>query len=587
MPEQQDDQFVQRRLMFASLLSAAAFLAYFYYTSQVAPPAPPPEPQPTEASAQTPADEPTPAEATASPAEDAGEAETPPGEAEETDAPSSIQAAAEREITVETDVFEVVFSNRGGVVRHWRLKDYEDANRERLDLVHQGGAIQHGFPFSLRRATGESVEGLDQALYAVNEGPDRRTGATEVSFEYADQNRRVRKTFRFLADSYNVAVETELVENGAAQPHLIAWPGGFGDTAQQQDWLYSQTFYREPGEDGGIEYNDADDAEDETLIQQGPYPFFGLSDLFFTIVAQPPDGRQAQLQTSAVEIRPTPDQDPELFAAAAFGAVGAGRNEIEFFIGPKDVDLLQTIDPRLRNIVDFGFFSFIAEPLFLMLRWTYSNLVANWGWAIVVLTCFINLALFPLKWSSSKSMKRMQALQPLIKEINAKYESLPMRDPKRQKQTEETMELYKKYNVNPVGGCFPMLLQLPFFYGFYRVLTVSIEMRHAEWLWVDDLSQPESLAVRILPLTMMGTQFLMQAMTPTPSVDPAQARMMKFMPLMMGFIFYQFQAGLVLYWLTGNVVGIGQQALLNKFMSVDLDIPEPQGKKRPAKKKKR
>jgi YidC/Oxa1 family membrane protein insertase len=174
-----------------------------------------------------------------------------------------------------------------------------------------------------------------------------------------------------------------------------------------------------------------------------------------------------------------------------------------------------------------------------------------------------------------KSMKKMQKLQPLIKHINDKYKSLPMRDPKRQEQNKEVMDLYSKYGVNPLGGCLPMLLQIPFFFAFYSVLTASLEMRHASWLWVRDLSSPEHLVIRILPLAMIATQFWFQKMTPTTSVDPAQQRMMQFMPLVFGFFFYGTPSGLVLYWLTSNLVGIAQQWFINRLPEPALELETP------------
>jgi YidC/Oxa1 family membrane protein insertase len=239
------------------------------------------------------------------------------------------------------------------------------------------------------------------------------------------------------------------------------------------------------------------------------------------------------------------------------------------------MDLLESVRPDLQHIVDFGFFSFLARPLFWLLRWTHEHIVPNWGWAIIVVTVFINVALFPLKWKSTKSMKKMQALQPVIKQINEKYKGLSIRDPKKAQQNEEVMAVYKKYGVNPMGGCLPMVLQLPFFIAFYSMLTSAIELRHASWLWVADLSAPEQIAVRVLPLAMILTQFWQQAMTPQPTVDPAQAKMMKFMPLLMGFFFYGFSSGLVLFWLTGNVVGVAQQAILNRLSSEPLEIEQP------------
>ncbi|HEX6894326.1 MAG TPA: membrane protein insertase YidC, partial [Bryobacteraceae bacterium] len=150
--------------------------------------------------------------------------------------------------------------------------------------------------------------------------------------------------------------------------------------------------------------------------------------------------------------------------------------------------------------------------------------------------------------------------------INAKYKGLSLRDPKKAQQNQEVMDLYKKEGVNPMGGCLPMLIQLPLIYAFYKVLAVAIELRGAHWLWVTDLSQPEQLAIRVLPIVMIITQFVSQKMTPTPGVDPAQARMMMFMPLMFGFLFYNMAAGVVLYWLTSNLVGILTQWMINKTM---------------------
>jgi len=174
-----------------------------------------------------------------------------------------------------------------------------------------------------------------------------------------------------------------------------------------------------------------------------------------------------------------------------------------------------------------------------------------------------------------KSMKKMQKLQPLIKNINDKYKGMGMRDPKRQNQNQEVMALYSKYGVNPLGGCLPMVLQLPFFFAFYTVLTVNIEMRHAGWLWVKDLSSPEDLLLgffRLLPILMIATQFWYQKMTPATTADPAQQKMMQYMPLVMGFFFYGLQSGLVLYWLTGNLVGIGQQWFINRLPEPDMDL---------------
>jgi YidC/Oxa1 family membrane protein insertase len=207
------------------------------------------------------------------------------------------------------------------------------------------------------------------------------------------------------------------------------------------------------------------------------------------------------------------------------------------------------------------------------LKWIHNKWIGNYGWSIIVVTIAINFLLLPLKISSLKSMKKMQLLQPQIKAISEKYKGISLRDPRRSQQNEEMMALYKKHGVNPMGGCMPMLLQIPFFIAFYKVLTVAIELRGAGWLWVTDLSQPEHLPIRILPIAMVISQFIMQKMTPSTSMDPNQQRVMMLMPLMMGFFFYGVSSGLVLYWLTSNVVGVAQQWFFNKTGQAMLSVP--------------
>jgi YidC/Oxa1 family membrane protein insertase len=173
----------------------------------------------------------------------------------------------------------------------------------------------------------------------------------------------------------------------------------------------------------------------------------------------------------------------------------------------------------------------------------------------------------------------MQKLQPQLKAINEKYKNVKINDPKKAEQNQEVMDLYKKEGVNPVGGCLPLVLQLPFFYAFYKVLNISIDLRHAPWLWVSDLSEPETFFIRVLPIVMIVTQFLTQKLTPQAGVDPNQQKMFMFMPLMLGFFFYNLSSGLVLYYLTGNLVGIVFQLIVNRFMPAP--IPPPPAPKAP------
>ena len=571
MPDRlNDDQFIQRRMLLAAVLSAVVMGAYMFLVPR---PEAPPVPETAPASAAPAAD---------TESERAGAPPTPAPSFAPPPEGGAIEAGSERTVTVETETFSVEFTNRGAGVRSWKLKEYKDARGEPLDLVHRQGAARHGNPFRLVLPGGDSILGADEALFSVNSGPPVRRAPETVVFEFAKDGLRIRKSFAFEAEGYLVRVETEVAEGGRPQRHLIAWGGGFGDTAQAGNSAFSQVFYHDAGE---IERVAASDAEDEKVARSGYYLFAGLEDLFFAAAAIPEVGADLSIEAGAVEIEPANGEagDLQTYAAAAFG--GAPSNRLRFYVGPKSRDALSSVDGlgrALPGIVDFGFFAFIAEPLFLMLRWVYGSVVANWGWSIVVVTIIINTVLFPLKYKSTKSMRKMQQLQPLVKQINSRYKGVSMRDPRKAKQNEELQALYKKHKVNPMGGCLPILLQMPFFFAFYKLLTVAIEMRQAEWLWVSDLSNPETLAIRVLPLAMVATQFWSQALTPTPTADAMQARMMKFMPLLFGFIFYQFQAGLVLYWLTSNCVGIGQQLLLNRLPQeqLKLDTGRSRGKRR-------
>ena len=432
---------------------------------------------------------------------------------------------------------------------------------------------------------GQSIAEINQALFVVNDGFPKRSAPATVSFEYSDSVHTVRKSFSFQSEGYLVEITSELAESGKARPHLLTWPGGFGDTAQPDDQLYSTTFYYDPSQRELLR-NEASDLEDGLATNIGPYPYVGIDDSFFTAAFLPLGSEMTvRLESSGVAIEPIATGTEATFAALAVG--GAEKNQLQLFVGPKSYDTLASVRPELREIVNLGFgwsifrwLSFLPESIYWMLRWTHDHVGVNYGWAIILVTIFLNFVMLPLKWKSSRSMKKMQALQPLIKQINEKYKGLGLRDPKKAKQQEETMALYKKYGVNPMGGCLPMLLMMPFFFAFYKVLRVAIEMRQESWLWVDDLSLPEQIPIRVLPLAMVASQFWMQSLTPTPGTDPAQMRLMKFMPLMMGFLFYGFSSGLVLYWLTSNVVGVLQQILLNRLPSDPIEIERPKGRRK-------
>jgi YidC/Oxa1 family membrane protein insertase len=232
-----------------------------------------------------------------------------------------------------------------------------------------------------------------------------------------------------------------------------------------------------------------------------------------------------------------------------------GKHDFILYAGPKEYDRLKALDKGLEHMIDFGWFAFIAMPLFWVLKYFYSYM-GNYGWAIMVLTILVRIPFIPILNKSQQSMKKMQKVQPLMAELKEKYKNDAA------KMQKETMALYKKHKVNPIGGCLPMFLQIPVFIALYNVLLKAIELRGAPFgLWITDLAVKDPYYV--MPIVMGATMVLQQKMTPT-AMDPKQAKMMMLMPIVFTFMFLSFPAGLVLYWLVNNVLGIGQQYFVNK-----------------------
>ncbi len=535
--KQQEGLSMEKRLLLAFVLMGAVLFLTPYIYKQESPPAKAPSAAKTqqakEAVNKSPAT-PAPAPAAATP----------------------VSAATEETFIVDTELYRVVFSNRGAVVRSWVLKQYKDSKGSALELVNAAAAGKVGYPFSLTFGNQKPGTDVNQALFAVKPNAD----GLGVEYEFSDGHVLAKKSFRFRRDSYLSQVSSSFALDGKLLPHELVWRGGFGDRLVPNHPNSLHSLYFDPGANKLV-VEQAKVAKNGPVSSSGAYSFAGIEDTYFTAVAMT-SGRPFEIKTFSDTV-PSGAGAAEV-AHLGVGIGGPGENQFSLFVGPKDIDILRSVNPRLEQVVDFGWFAIIAKPLFLSLNWVTNHWVHDYGWSIIVVTVIINFLLLPLKFTSLKSMKRMQLLQPQIAAINEKYKGIGLRDPRKADQNQEIMELYKKHGVNPMGGCFPMLLQIPFFYAFYKVLSVAIEMRGASWLWVTDLSQPENLPIRVLPVAMTISQFVMQKMTPTTTADPSQQRVMMLMPLMMGFIFYGVSSGLVLYWLTGNLVGIAQQWYFNR-----------------------
>lgn len=507
------------------------------------------------------------------PAPEAAAAVTPPAghrkrsHAGKEEAPASgKQAAQETTTVVENNLYRIEFTNKGGQVKSWILKKQTDEKGKPLELVNPQG-VKFGLPMSLWTYDEGLRNQLNNSLYVASQ-----TGTllppTAITFEYSTADLSVRKTFRF-DHTYVVKVETSVVYKGAPTAAYPAWPAGFGDQTTPSSYGSGRI---------ARQYNDKIQRDKIKSVSgggtiAGPFHWAGVEDQYFGAVFIPDHPETAAMVTlrNSVEIpkdpaHPSPDQTTkeDLLGAAVGDAHGPTTERV--FVGPKAVDVLESVrvaNGDLRGLVDFGFFGIIARPLFIWLRWMQHHMVSNWGWAIALQTLIITLALLPLRISSMKSSLKMQKVAPQIKAIQEKYKKYKMQDPRRQQMNQEIGELYKKEGVNPVGGCLPLVIQMPFLIAYYAMLEVAIELRHAPWLWIHDLSSPDPW--HLLPILIIISTLFVQRMTPAAGMDPTQQKMMNLMmPLFLGVISWNLAAGLCVYWVLSNGIGIAQQAVMNR-----------------------
>jgi YidC/Oxa1 family membrane protein insertase len=549
-PSQPKEMSMEVRLLLAFLLMGAVMFVTPYFFKTVSPPVPPKKtPAPvTQVASKPPEAEPSAAEPSA--------AETPPAAKAARSSRIPPEAAATPQhaqppFVIETNLYRIVFTNHGAAVESWQLKKYKGNDNKPLELTNTATRI--GRPFSLYFPGTQPATDVNWEYYAQEPDAD----GMGVTYTYTDGHTRVHKVFKFQKNSYLAQISSEVTLDGKPLTNLIAWRGGFGDFTVGSPSSAESSLHFDLANNKLVEQR----LKSGTASVTGDFSFAGLADKYFAAVFLPAANTQTEMVTFADTERTPLEEKNYPFVGAAVS--DGPENRFRLYVGPKDVNLLKSIDPKLEQVVDFGWLSFLAKPLFLIVNWFNGSYIHNFGWSIVLVTIAINMILFPIKLSNMKSMRKMQALKPQIDTINAKYKNVGLRDPKKAEQNQEVMDLYKRNGVNPMGGCFPMLIQIPFFIAFYKVFTVSVEMRGASWLWVPDLSQAEPWPIKVLPIIMIASQFYMQKMTPQPTQDPSQAKMMKLMPLIFGFMFYNFPSGLVLYYLTSNLVSMGQQWFFN------------------------
>lgn len=544
------------RAFLAILISFVILLGYQYFI--IGPTQQQPVETPAEQTAQPPAQPTAPAAVPAPQPQPAIQAAQP------TVAQQPLRPA--QEITVDTELFSATLSENGGVITSFLLKDFKEKiadDAPGVNLVQTNA--QQGFPLSF--SWGNAIP--QNLRYTLD--------STDVTFDSADNSATVTmraghetgleivRTFVFQRDDYLINHTTTVVNKsqqtlqGGAGLYQRTMP--FGPLSKASNWLFrGPTLF---SENSGVQKFKLKEFEDGKQSVQGDFQWAAYQGNYFMtgIILEP---QPLTVTMNAVDELVTID----LLTGLDTLAPGAEKSySYKIFYGPKKLTLLNEIGYNLAKIINFGWFDVIAKPMLYLLNWFYS-IFSNYGVAIILVTIILKALFWPITQKGLKSMKNMQKLQPKVVKLKEKYKNDPT------KLNQETMNLYKTYKVNPLGGCLPMLLQIPVFFALYKVLLQSIELRHAPFmLWINDLSAPDRLylgfdlpylgGLPVLTLLMGASMFLQQKMTPT-TADPTQAKIMMFLPLIFTVMFVNFASGLVLYWFINNLLSILQQYLINR-----------------------
>ncbi|MCM2331208.1 MAG: membrane protein insertase YidC [Pseudomonas sagittaria] len=499
-----------------------------------------------------------------------GSADVPSASNQQNEPASQVAATGRALIQVETDVLKLAIDPQGGDVVQLALPAYPrslqnrdvpfalfDNGNERT-YIAQSGLVGDG-PDA--RASGRPLYSAEKQQYRLADGQDELV----VELKFSEAGVDYVKRFSFKRGDYAFAV-SHRIANHSDKP----WNGNLfaqlkrdasGDPSQTSAtgmatylgaalWTADEPYKKVP-------MGDMDDANLRETVQGGWVAW--LQHYFVTAwVPSKDDTNQVSTRKDSQGNYIIGFVGPQLNVAAGASA----ETSATLYAGPKSQDKLEELSPGLELTVDYGFLWFIAQPIFWLLQVIHS-ILGNWGWSIIVLTVLIKLAFFPLSAASYKSMARMRAVAPKLQALKEQYGD------DRQKMSQGMMELYKKEKINPLGGCLPILVQMPVFLALYWTLLESVEIRQAPWLgWIVDLSIKDPYF--ILPIIMGATMFFQQTLNPTPP-DPMQARVMKLMPIIFTFFFLWFPAGLVLYWVVNNVLSIAQQWYINRKIEAAMN----------------
>jgi YidC/Oxa1 family membrane protein insertase len=472
-----------------------------------------------------------------------------------------------RDIRVETSLYSAVIKEQGGGFAHFILKKYRtelDENSGNMELVSAGGPAELPVLFTLDNGAGVHLPTYraDQETIDLTAAGESRTLVMKGAVPGGLQ---ITRTLVFRPDSYIIDI-TYLVENHGEASAQISPAMSLINTPFAHGSSTSRYLFRGPAayvNDKLIEIKPKK-FKDGPKILQGRVRWAAYEDNYFLDSIVPLSDGNKMVTVGGTEERVRTVISEGVYS---LDPGGSATYSYKMYFGPKKLSILRQEDHDLAKVINFGWFDLLAKPTLWLLNWLYVY-VGNYGVAIIIITILIKLVFWPITSKGMRSMKNMQKLQPKVAKLKEKYKDDPT------KMNQEMMALYKTYKVNPVGGCLPMLIQIPFFFALYRVLMAAIELRHAPFmLWINDLSAPDRLmigfdiphihGIPVLTLLMGLSMYLQQKMTPT-TADPTQARIMQFLPVVFTFMFINFASGLVLYWFVNNLLSILQQQLINR-----------------------
>jgi len=466
------------------------------------------------------------------------------------------QVEARKTVTVETGLFTAVFSARGASLKSLTLKKYREENSATGKPVTLGTDSDPSLHDFSTRATGFNLS--DSAVYmpdgdniSLSAGESRQLVFNHIS----GQGFTVRKTYIFTGDSYSIRLDTQVFNNSGAPltgsiQQVMTYPA---EPKVRDNRFDTAGFYIFA--DKGLVNDKVKDVASSAKRYEKDIQWSGFADKYFlsAILADKNSIATVELKKNAAGFLESIATSPQIVVNPGQSASVTQR----LFVGPKDIDILKAQGNSLEQSLDLGWFTVLAKPLLYTLKFFYRY-VNNYGIAIIIITIILKALFFPLTHKSYKSMKGMQKIQPEMNKIREKYKD------DRDGMNRAVMELYRDHKVNPLGGCLPMVVQIPVFFALYKALMFSIELRHAPFfLWIADLSDKDPYYVT--PIIMGITMFVQQKMTPS-QMDPLQQKMMLALPVVFTFMFLSFPSGLVLYWLVNNVLTIGQQMYINKLV---------------------